>query len=95
MRDASGHKLRFGAALRRAATAWTYGLGVNEATALVACPLALRRVRRCGAAYWDALDGHRVTHGPVREGRVVVAVVIIAALFAFVVLVALRSLESR
>jgi hypothetical protein len=95
VRDASGRKLRFGAALRRAATAWTYGLGVNEATALVACPLALRRLRRRGSAYWDALDGHRVTHGPVREGRAVVAVVVIAALFAFVILVMLRSLGSR
>jgi len=54
-------------------------------------PLSFRRLRRSGATYWDELDGTRVEHGAVGGGRAAIAILAVIALFAFQILVALRT----
>jgi hypothetical protein len=86
--------VRPGAAPRRAAAVWTFGLAVNQPISVVTLPLSFRRLRRSGATYWDAVDGLRVDHGTIGGGRATIAILIVAAFFAFQVAVASRSLDG-
>jgi len=91
VRDGLGAKLRFGQALRRTAAVHAFGLALDQPIGLVTGPLSFRRLRRSGATYWDELDGTRVDHGAVGGARAAIAILAVIALFAFQILVALRS----
>jgi len=91
VRDAGGGKLSFGAALRRAAAVWTFGLAANQSMILVTALMSWRRLRRRGATYWDALDGHRVDHHDVGTWQILVAVVVVVLAIAWFVAIQYRT----
>jgi uncharacterized RDD family membrane protein YckC len=90
VRAASGDKLRFGPALRRAAAVWTFGLAVNQPFGLVTGLVSLRRVRQRGLTYWDALDGHQVEHAAIAGWRISIAVAIVLGLATLAVAAAFQ-----
>jgi len=94
VRDAGGGKLSFGAALRRAAAVWTFGLMANTII-LVTGLMSWHRLRRHGATYWDALDNHRVDHDDPPGWRISVAIGIVLVVVAYMVAVEAKSLTRE
>lgn len=81
LRDSTGNKLKFSAALSRSLYVWAWGLGIGFPYAtLVAEMFAYLELQNKGMTRWDREGGFQIAHGSIDTYRGVLTIVLLVCL---------------
>jgi len=87
LRDSTGNKLKFSAALSRSLYVWAWGLGIGFAYATwVAGLFAYLDLQNKGVTRWDREGGFRISHGEIGMHRGIAMFVLIGCVTTMFVL---------